>query len=140
MIRVILAVCVIGLGLWVGLPYVNTAAHRADTLAGVQRSIRPTSPPPKQITVYQSVGAKGEPVFSDARGSQPQGKPIVIDNNKGNTFRAPHQPDQDDQDHLTHKHYGKGSDPIAKMQREQLQFQQQGHDLKQAQIERVIGE
>jgi hypothetical protein len=137
---VVLAVCAIGLGLWVGLPYVDTAAHRAETLDDVKRTVTPVPPPPKKITVYQSVGPKGEAVFSDARNDKGQGKPVVVDNSKGNTFHSPHKPEADDSDHLVHGHYGKGNDPIAKMQREQLQSQQQGHDLKQAQMERVIGE
>jgi hypothetical protein len=141
LIQVLLALCAIGLGVWVGLPYLDTAAHRAQTLDDVKRTVTPEPPPAvKKITVYQSVGPKGEPVFTDARNDKGQGKPVVVDNSKGNTFQSPHKPEAEGSDHLVHGHYGKGNDPIAKMQREQLKFQQNGHDLRQAQIERVIGE
>ncbi len=132
---------------WVALPYVDSAAHRTESLAALKHKVLGEPETPRTVTVYQSKGSKGETVFSDAHHDQGRGQALVVDNSKGNTFHAPVPAahDDDGQGTATHgvgssQHYAQGNDPIAKMQRDQLKFQQQAGIIKEKQMDRVIGD
>ena len=129
------------------MPYVDNAAHRAEALAAFKHKVLREPETPRTVTVYQSTGSKGEAVFADARHDQGRGQARVVDNSKGSSFHIamPANHDEDGQAVVpqgagSSRHYGQGNDPIAKMQRDQLQFQQRAAELKQKQMDRVIGE
>jgi len=131
---------------WASLPYVDSAAHRAESLAAFKHTVLREPETPRTVTVYQSTGSKGEAVFADARHDQGRGQARVVDNSKGSTFHTEAVIHDEDSHGVaaqgagSSRHYGQGNDPIAKMQRDQLQFQQRAAELKQKQMDRVIGE
>ncbi len=132
-------------GGWLALPYVDTSLHRAESLAAFKR-VANLSPESQHITtVYQSTGSKGEVVFSDAHHDQGRGQARIVDNSKGNSFHAilPEHTDEQVQNGMagvgSSHHYGQGKDPIAKLQREQLHFYQQAADIRQKQMDMIIG-
>ena len=139
---------------WAALPYLDTAAHRAESLAALKHKVLGEPETPRTVTVYQSTGSKGEAVFSDAHHDQGRGLARVVDNSKGSTFHAPVSVVHDEESLRSNQgvnqssnqgvgssqHYAQGNDPIAKMQREQLKFQQRAAEIKQKQMDQIIGD
>lgn len=146
LIRLVAVATVVVVAVWTAIPYLDSPEHRADSMAALKRSVTHEPDAPRKITVYQSTGTKGEAVFADARHDQGRGQAVVVDNSKGSSFHGAVPVGHDDAEQGSHqgvgssKNYGQGKDPIAKMQREQLKFQQQAADLKQKQMDRIIGE